>query len=107
MNIEIKRQGDIPVFTSGDFDLTGAVEVPRDAQGRLVLALGEVTGHAHVVLAEYVKMLKTNDGVYLVSDLPFEIVHDEHAPIPMSAGTHLVHRQREWTDADEPRLIAD
>lgn len=107
MDIEMKRQGDIPLFTSDNFDLAGAVEVPRDAQGRIVLALGEMTGHAHVVLESYVKMLKTNDGVYLVSDLPFTVVHDEHDPIPMLAGIHRVHRQREWTDADEPRIIAD
>lgn len=107
MDFQMNRQGDIPVFTSGDFDLTNAVEVPRDAQGQIVLAYGEVTGHAHVVLESYVKMLKTNDGVYLVSDLPFTIVHDEHDPIPMLAGVHRVHRQREWTDEDEPRLIAD
>lgn len=46
------RQGDIPLVpVPGERLPEHARPLPRDAQGRLVLALGEATGHAHAVAA--------------------------------------------------------
>jgi hypothetical protein len=48
------RQGDVLIVPLGEDAVpdhaVGAVSEPRDGRGRLVLALGEVTGHAHAVV---------------------------------------------------------
>lgn len=42
------RQGDVLLVRIDNDDTEGYVEVPRDA-GRVVLAYGEATGHAHAI----------------------------------------------------------
>src|SRR5947208_3733029 len=48
------RQGDVLIVPLAEAAVpetaAGATPEPRDARGRLVLALGEVTGHAHAVV---------------------------------------------------------
>ena len=76
--------------------------------GRCVLADGEVTGHAHVAIGDGVEMYEDGDGVLWLS-VPHgsEVRHEEHATITLPQGTYRVVRQREWTDAMEPRQVAD
>lgn len=109
---KLLRQGDIIIEFGVDFDVSECTELPRDSQDRIVLAYGEVTGHAHAVLDKHVRCVQNSDGVYLindVADMPIVIEHEEHKAITVPAGVRVarVHRQREWTDVDEPRSIAD
>lgn len=70
--------------------------------GRVVLAHGEVTGHAHAIydtksasLFEYsadVKVLKVKSKV--------ELLHEEHKPIIITPGTRSVSIKRQY-DAKE------
>jgi hypothetical protein len=57
-NLQV-RQGDVLLERVGDFDQlpTGLVPVPRD-RGRVILAYGEVTGHAHALLEPNVDLLE-------------------------------------------------
>ena len=92
------RQGDILIIPTGKIP-DGVSEVPRD-QGRLILAYGEATGHAHV--------LDTPDAVLLAADITemqerflqveteAQLVHDEHDPITIPPGQYIVRRQREY-----------
>jgi hypothetical protein len=100
-------------------------EIPEEAEswrdpkdGRMILAYGEVTGHAHAVsgdadllevpvelvergIAEIEKYLRVNDGGAVIT-------HEEHATINLPPGVYAVVRQREYTSADmEPRYVAD
>jgi hypothetical protein len=94
------RQGDVllrRVATLPD----GCSPLPRE-DGRIILAHGEVTGHAHAIEApaDEATLLSAADNarfLQLVRDV--EVVHEEHAPIPLPAGLYEVIRQREWTDA--------
>lgn len=43
----IFRQGDVCLIRVEDADFGN--EIPRDTRGRIVLAHGEVTGHAHAI----------------------------------------------------------
>ena len=56
--MECYRQGDVLVIRVDDVP-SSAVSVPRDA-GRLVLAYGEVTGHAHAVFADRLSWLRAS-----------------------------------------------
>jgi hypothetical protein len=74
------RQGDVllteTVLTPEQ--LAQAVEVPRENGERLVLALGEATGHAHTVRTPGVKLLEL-DGVrflHVPPGQPFELRHE-------------------------------
>ena len=85
----------------------------RPAQaGRLILMYGEVTGHHHSVPVQSgVAVLDAPEGTtYLSIDAllgSVELTHQEHATISLPAGTYRIVRQREWTDAEEPRQVRD
>lgn len=79
----------------------------RDGKGRIVLAEGETTGHAHAVLEAPVKMHWFGQSRYLTSPEPFTVVHEEHAPVNLPGGKVIqVIRQTEF-DPLEMRTILD
>jgi hypothetical protein len=122
------RQGDvliIPVRTLPQ----GAKPRARES-GRVVLAHGEVTGHAHAIERTDVvhydapnadqaaqqllrdvgfefEVTPQNSATFLDVPTGAEVLHEEHGTVVLPAGPAVVLRQREWTDADEPRQIAD
>jgi hypothetical protein len=108
VNRTIYRQGDVLIRRVGRIP-KATVAVPRDA-GRIVLAYGEVTGHAHAIAAPEAEatLLTTEQNrrfLRIVSQV--DVVHEEHGSITLAPGRYEVIRQREWTDADEPVLVRD
>jgi len=78
----------------------------RDERGRLVLAHGEATGHAHVVTAATAELLADADEIdrrFLLLTAEALLTHEEHAPIPLPVGAYQVIRQQEYT----PSAIRD
>ncbi len=111
------RQGD--VFLERVEAPAVGKEIARDAQGRIVLAHGEATGHAHVVRHPRAKLLElaedhTKDGdaawanvlgilrlagtkgAALVHDCPGQVKPD-HDPIHAPAGDYAVIQQVTYT----------
>lgn len=106
------RQGDV-LITYVD-RLPGHVAVrPRD-HGRVILAYGEVTGHAHViddtetapVAAIYDEPGGDGSTFYLRLEAETGLVHEEHGRIDLPAGVAVVTRQREYTP-EAIRRVAD
>ncbi|GAA2781516.1 hypothetical protein RMN57_35125 [Kitasatospora sp. CM 4170] len=106
------RQGDVLIVPVEEAavpprvaDLPGQ---PRDVRGRLVLALGEVTGHAHAVVGP--GQLRREAGpfgaVWLHLPEGGRVVHEEHAAIPLPKGWYRVVRQREYVPG-AVRMVAD
>jgi hypothetical protein len=92
------RQGDVLIEAIPE----AATPVARDA-GRIILAYGEVTGHAHAIEAPEAEatLLSVSENerfLRLVADV--DLVHEEHATVHLPAGDYAVIRQRVWTDAD-------
>jgi hypothetical protein len=97
----IVRQGDVllvPVENLPARRLERVVKGPR-----IVLAEGEATGHAHVVLGRARLVHSTSApswrGVghtHLVVEEPASLVHDEHDAIGLLPGVYHVRRQREY-----------
>ena len=97
-------------YRQGDVFLQRVTAVPDAAQDlgdrakQTVLALGELTGHAHVLrvldgeLVEYATT--TERFVTLVTD--GLLTHEEHATIVVPAGSYLVVRQREYRPRPQP-----
>ena len=104
--MEFYRQGDVGIRRVASIP-KGAKKVKRDA-GRIVLAYGEVTGHAHAVLDREATLVRSTDGrTFLRLDAPATVVHEEHAPVKLAPGAYEVIRQREWSDLDEPIAVRD
>jgi hypothetical protein len=104
------RQGDVllvPV-TPGDLP-TGAVPAPRDRSGRMILARGEATGHAHVINGPDTELLADRDDIdrlFVQIMTRGRLVHEEHGAIAVPAGTYRVIRQREYIPGSY-RPVAD
>ena len=127
MMTHIIRQGDILVVRVAA--LPPDVTRRPTSNGQVVLAYGEATGHAHTVrgdvvhydapnAAEAARQLLAAVGLhvelgeaaaasFLTVGTATEIEHPEHAPGPLVEGYHVVIRQREWSDANEPIQVTD
>lgn len=100
-------------FRQGDVFLVQVREIPKKAaavereKGRIVLAYGEATGHAHAVLDADVQLLALGDARFLeVGGKGATVRHEEHAPIKLAPGLYEVKRQREYSP-EEIRNVAD
>ncbi|MCX4679990.1 hypothetical protein OG413_32755 [Streptomyces sp. NBC_01433] len=80
----------------------------RDGRGRLVLALGEVTGHAHAVQGPGRLIREAGQFGPMLLHLPDggRVVHEEHAAISLPKGWFRVVRQREYAPG-AIRIVAD
>jgi hypothetical protein len=88
------RQGDVMLVPVDVFPET-ARPLPRTG-GRIVLAEGEVTGHAHAIRATGATLLADGEDRYLLVGDPVTLDHEEHRAIEVVPGTYRVVIQREY-----------
>lgn len=112
----IYRQGDILIVAIDAADIPANMHTLKREQGRVILAHGEVTGHAHAILDKRAELVAPGDDQQLVTvdeaaELyllvhgadPVELVHDEHTTITLPGSTtdkpaaYKVIRQTEYT----------
>jgi hypothetical protein len=112
------RQGDV-LLVPIDALPAELTPVPRE-KGRVILAHGEVTGHAHAIVDDRAELFGTPNAegglisiveageLYLLvhGDKPVELVHDEHSTIAVEPGAYKRIRQREYAP-EATRLVAD
>ena len=81
--------------------------VARDS-GRIVLAYGEVTGHAHAITDAWAELFEAADQgrVLLVEEKPARLTHEEHGTIVLDPGVRQIVRQSEYTP-EAIRQVAD
>lgn len=103
------RQGDVYLVKTDEAVPAGAKPVERD-RGRVVLAYGEVTGHAHVIEDEGVDLFATTsdavDRWLRVGPKGATLVHDEHGAITLEPGVYRTRIQREYSP-EAIRNVAD
>jgi hypothetical protein len=96
MKQDIYRQGDVLLVRTGD-QLPQRAEKMAATENRIVLAYGEVTGHAHAIALSQANLFIDGDTRYLkVAEEGADLVHEEHAPIHLKAGVYRVVQQREY-----------
>lgn len=87
------------------------IAISKRDNGRVVLAYGEATGHAHAFTEDHVTMYHANDNsnrrFLAVMEKPATLFHEEHLPIAFDPGVYEIVRQVEWGDQDEPIVVAD
>ena len=107
--IDQKQQGDVLLQKITDLPL-GLKPVSRKARG-YVLADGEVTGHAHVIdVAEGgIELFEDGTGrLFMQTDHPVTVKHEEHGPIQLDAGIWQINRVREMDHVRQAeRQVAD
>jgi hypothetical protein len=96
MNTKVKviRQGDVYIILDQPKPENIAAREDR------VLAVGEATGHNHV-LTEGKVYGELAGKQWIVLEQPAEIIHQEHATVTVPIGVHEVRIQREY----QPREI--
>lgn len=102
------RQGDVLVERADADEAQVGEEVPRDERGRVVLAHGGATGHAHAISSRGASLREYADGrrILRVAERAF-LDHEEHKPpISLPTGDHVVTRQEEYVEGDL-RQVAD
>ena len=99
MRDELFQQGDVLLFKlKGDLeDFKDMLKPVASQNGRLIVAEGEVTGHAHALLEEEgVELFTMNEILMLVADHDVEISHEEHKTINLPAGHYEIGIVKEY-----------
>ena len=84
MKTKMMRQGDVLLVRVKSIPATAKKQNP--IKGRIVLALGEVTGHSHTVDADAADWWKDGDTDYVAVTEATPATHQEHGPLPMETG---------------------
>jgi len=100
-------------YRQGDILLEAVADIPPTARsrkaggGRIILAEGEATGHAHTVASAEARLHDDAGVTYLeVREALAMLTHEEHATIELPRGNYRVIRQREYSP-EAPRPVAD
>ena len=91
------RQGDILLVKVDVGQLTDKFKEVLSDNGRIVLAYGETTGHAHALPASTSTLYAWEDNRLLKVIGKTAVKHEEHAPIALLPGVYRVIRQREYS----------
>ena len=91
------------------------IETPqRTDDGRLILALGEATGHAHILGGEGVNLVESTGGLVLEITQPVELTHEkngrltgEHRTLTIPPGRYIPLRQHVYDWLEGWRAIED
>lgn len=101
-------------FRQGDVLLQPVDVLPADAvemkvKGRVVLRYGEATGHAHAFYGRNtVRLFETPRKERFLRVVKVDALsHEEHSKINAPPGLYQLPTQTEWTDQDEPIVVAD
>ena len=97
------------MWRQGDLLIERVRSVPPSATARpnLILAEGELTGHAHRINSGTAATLfADDDDLYLAVEDEAVIVHEEHGAVTLDRGHYRVWRQREYSPG-EIRTVRD
>jgi hypothetical protein len=97
-------------YRQGDVFIEQIAELPKDLKpqtGKIVLAYGETTGHAHVIEDECAESFVDVDGnLFISTEEPVTVKHEEHSDIALPPGIYKITHQREYTP-EEVRRVQD
>lgn len=90
------RQGDVLLLPVGA--IPGTAKKGERDKGRIVLAYGEISGHAHAITEEAVQLLEHEGARYLrVPEKGASLKHEEHREIALAPGEYRIVTQKEYT----------
>ena len=102
------RQGDVLLVPVAK--LPSRLEPVKRERGRVILAHGEVTGHAHAIKDKRAALFRDPKlaaiFMQVSGDAPVALEHDEHDTIKVPPGDYQIVRQREYSP-EAIRNVAD
>lgn len=102
------RQGDVLIERVGSLPAK-RTKLARE-KGRVILAHGEVTGHAHAISEKHCDLFESAEQIGVtfleVREAVAALKHDEHSTIELPPGNYRVTRQREYSP-EAIRNVAD
>lgn len=98
------RQGDVLLVEVPTFPVT-AVRV--QVKDRIVLALGEVTGHAHVISPVSADLYTLWNEKYIDARSGAKLTHEEHSAIEIKPGRYRVVQQRRYVERSQSSVDWD
>jgi hypothetical protein len=102
------RQGDVLIIPVNAMP-ENMKKVARE-NGRLILAHGEATGHAHAIKDKRAALFRDPKlaaiFMHVSGDAPVALEHDEHDTIQVPPGNYRIRRQREYSP-EAIRNVAD
>jgi hypothetical protein len=103
--MKLYRQGDVLLKQVRSIPKTAKLNPPKD---RIVLAYGEVTGHAHAIedLESVDVFVKPDGTMYLEVKDQTAVRHEEHGTIVLPPGKYERVLQREYSPS-EIRNVGD
>lgn len=101
------QQGDV-LIQSIDKIPQNVKNVKRSDRG-FVLADGEVTGHAHVIVDDDIEIMCDEVGIkFITNDHPVTVIHEEHGKVEIPAGTWKIDIVQEYDHFEmESRNVKD
>ncbi len=77
-----------------------------------VIVEGEITGHKHAVTGGVLmdrasQGWRTPESLFLHTDAPVEVTHNEHAPVKLPEGDFEITFQREYDEENRHRRVID
>jgi hypothetical protein len=90
------RQGDVLLICS-EKQLDKKFKPVEFDNGKVILAYGEATGHAHAIDAKACTLYEWQGNRLLEVKKATSLKHEEHSPIALKPGIYEVRRQREYT----------
>ena len=104
--MKILRQGDVLLVRVKALP-TAATEVAAD-RGRIILAHGEATGHAHAIVVDrerpQARLWSAEAERFLHAVEASVLTHEEHAPVEIDPGVYRVVIQTEYTPQELRRV---
>lgn len=106
------------LFRHGDLIFKPLAKKPKSVKelditnNQFVLALGEVTGHKHVMTEEKkgdMRIFQNNEGLYILEVLkPTQLSHEEHDTLVFEPGLYIMENEREHDYfTEETRQVLD
>ncbi len=103
------RQGDVRIVPVSD--IPDSAKFTKVTERGIVLAEGEVTGHAHRIygpLARHANLFITEDNQkFLKVTAPVALKHEEHKEVVIQPGNYKIIIHHEYAPAALPRQVAD
>jgi len=101
--MNVYRQGDVLIEALNGPLPKGAEKVKPD-NGRVILAYGEVTGHAHAISSKLATMYRWKGDELIEVKEGAVVTHEEHGAIALVPGVYRVRHQGEYTPAEIVRV---
>ena len=95
------RQGDILLKKVDE------IKGKKIAENEKVLALGEVTGHSHILRGKGTKFFQEQEQIFIDVPQEAELVHQEHGNHLIQKGKYMLIQQREFDLIEGIRQVMD